>query len=83
MACHRVSRAVMTARFSQASRISAWVPKGWTEMTAKPPSPSMVMWSPRVSWLVSLTAGRQHGVRAAGHDTGTLAWPAAGVRPGG
>ena len=72
MACHRVSRAVMTARFSQPRRMSALVPNGWAWVTAKPPSPSRVMWSPRVSWLVSLTHWLAHGVRAAGHDTGSF-----------
>ena len=61
MACQRTSRAVMTARFSQPSRISALEPNGWAWVTANPPSPSMRMWSPRVSWLVSLTAGRRMG----------------------
>ena len=72
MACQRTSRAVMTARFSQPSRISALEPNGWAWVTANPPSPSMRMWSPLVSWLVSLTPGRCDGVVAGGHDTGSL-----------
>ena len=79
MACHPVSRAVMTARFSQASRISALEPNGWAWVTAKPPSPSMRMWSPLVSLAGQLDGSPPDGVVAGGHDPA----PWSGPGPGG